>query len=104
MDLKVIWHKPVRLRESGADSDLIYEIDLSKIPDKAGVYVFVRKFGSKRNPLYVGRAKNLRSRVKQHLNSVRMMKGIQNEASGSRALLFGVFTPKPGQKIPKCIS
>lgn len=104
MDLQIQWHKPVKLRESPADSDLIYETDLERIPRKPGVYVFTRKFGSKRSPLYVDKAKNLRSRVKTHLNSVRMMRKIQKEAIGSRALVFGVFVPKPGQQAEKCIS
>jgi len=103
MDLHVTWHKPVELRESSAD-DLIYEIDLDRVPEKAGVYVFIRKFGRNQNPLYVGKAKNLKSRVRTHLNSVKMMKGIQKEAIGSRAVVFGVFVPKPGQQVEKCIS
>ena len=105
MELQLIWHKPVKLKESRADSDYIYEIDLDRIPDEPGVYIFIRKYGVNQNALYIGKAKNLKSRLKQHLtNNVRLLRRIQNKESGSRAVAFGVFKPKPGQQVEKCIS
>jgi hypothetical protein len=107
MDLHVRWHKPVALKEirAGSNTPLIYDIDLDRIPEEPGVYVFIRKYGTNQNPLYVGKAKNLKSRIKQHLtNNVRLLKRIQNKESGSRAVAFGVFDPKPGQQAEKCIS
>jgi hypothetical protein len=104
MELQLIWHKPVRLKDSRPDSDLIYEIDLERIPETPGVYIFIRKYGKNQNPLYIGKAKNLKMRVKQHLNSVKLMRKIQKEANGSRAVAFAEFISKPGQKADNCIS
>ena len=59
MDLQLTWHKPVELKESPVGSDLIYEINLGRIPEEPGVYVFIRKFGKNQNPLYIGKAKKL---------------------------------------------
>jgi hypothetical protein len=104
MELQLIWHKPVKLKESRPDSDSIYEIDLDRIPETPGVYIFIRQFGNNKNALYIGKAKNLKTRIKQHLNSVRLMRKIQKEANGSRAVAFGEFISKPGQKADNCIS
>ncbi len=104
MDLRVTWHNPVRLRKPRADSTLIYDLDLSKAPAKPGVYIYMRKFGKSLSPLYVGKARNLRIRVGQQLNALRLMKGIQNAAIGSRAVAFGEFVARPGQSADKCIT
>jgi hypothetical protein len=104
MELKVIWHKPVRLRDSRADANGIYEIDLHKIPEKPGIYIFMRVFGKKQNPLYIGKARRLRSRIKQQLQYVKLMRGIENAANGSRVVIFGEFVPKKGQQQAKCLS
>ena len=107
MDLHVRWHKPVALKEirEGSNTPLIYDIELDRIPDEPGVYIFIRKYGMNQNVLYIGKTKKLKSRIKQHLtNNVRLLKRIQNSESGSRAVAFGVFNPKPGQQVEKCIS
>ncbi len=103
MDLRLTWHKPVQLRKARAGSTLIYDLDLSKAPPKPGVYIFMRQFGNKLSPLYVGKAGNLKSRMGQQLNALRLMKGIQNASIGSRAVVFGEFLARPGQKEEKCL-
>jgi hypothetical protein len=106
MDLHVRWHKPIALKEirPGSDTPLIYDIDLDRIPEAPGAYIFIRKYGENQYPLYIGKAKNLKTRVKQHLDSVKLMRKIQKEANGSRAVAFAEFIPKPGQKADNCIS
>jgi hypothetical protein len=64
---------------------MIYEIDLDKLPRKPGVYIFIRKFGENSRALYIGKANRLRTRIKQQLVALRLMKGIQNAAIGPRA-------------------
>jgi hypothetical protein len=103
MDLRITWHYPVKLKKSRSDSLSIYELDLEKAPAQPGVYVFMRRFGRTLNPLYVGKAQNLRARVGQQLGTVKLMKGIQNAANGSRALVFGEFIPRPGQNANRCV-
>ena len=64
------WHKPISLYASERDSNLIYELDIERVPSSPGVYVFMRSFGHAMNPLYVGKASNLNSRIKQRLNTL----------------------------------
>ncbi len=101
MDLKLIWHKPIKLKESKAN--LIYELDLDRVPSKPGVYIFMRSFGRKRSALYIGKASKLKSRIKGQRNNLKLMKGIQRAAIGRRVLVVGEFMPKPGQNADKCL-
>lgn len=103
MDLRVTWHKPVKLRKSRPGSTYIYELDLDNVPDKPGVYIFMRKFGNNLNPLYVGKAQNLKTRIGQQLVALKLMKGLENAEIGSRALVFGEFLARPGQSEDRCL-
>lgn len=103
MHLKLIWHKPLKMNEPRADRNLIYEVDLKRVPSVAGVYIFMRTFGKQMNPLYIGKATNLNGRIKQQLNALKLMRGIQNAANGSRVLLLGEFDPKQAQNAKKCV-
>jgi excinuclease UvrABC nuclease subunit len=67
MELNVVWHAPLALRRS---DERIYDVDLESIPAEPGVYVFMRVFGKKHNPLYVGKAENLRGRIKTQLDAL----------------------------------
>src|SRR5689334_4458779 len=89
MDFKLTWRKPIPLRESGPETNLIYELDLDQIPPTPGVYVFMRSFGKKLTPLYVGKAGNLNGRIKQQLNALKLMKGIHNADIGARVIVIG---------------
>ncbi|MCH2556379.1 MAG: hypothetical protein MK005_03665 [Alcanivorax sp.] len=103
MDLHVSWQNPLFLRNASA-SQGIYSVDINRIPAQAGVYIFLRIHGESAKALYVGKAKNLKSRVKQQLNNVQLMKGIESAANGQRRLLIGVFEPKPGQSKDSSIA
>lgn len=84
MDIDVRWQKPLELKED-RQGNLIYVCpQLSKVPTKAGVYVFLRRFGSTYEPAYVGETSNLRVRVRQHLeNNLRLMRAIENLDNGN---------------------
>jgi len=103
MDLRVLWYKPVKLRKSRPGSIYIYELDLDCVPDKPGVYIFMRKFGRNLNPLYVGKAQNMRTRIGQQLVALKLMKGLENAEIGSRVVVFGEFVSRPGQNENKCL-
>jgi hypothetical protein len=99
MEIDVKWQKALELKED-RKGNLIYACpQQSKIPEKAGVYVFLRKFGKSYEPLYVGETGNLRRRIRQHLeNNLRLMRAIENLEIGKRLILVGVIRFKPGQK------
>jgi len=102
MELKLKWHSPLALTDA-SNSNGIYSADLKDIPQRAGIYIFYREHGASRKALYIGKATNLKSRIKSQLNNVRLMKGIENSSSGSRRIIFAEFFAKPGQQEKKCI-
>lgn len=103
MDLHVVWHKPITLRKPRRDVKLIYTVDLERVPEAPGVYIFGRQFGRKFSPLYIGKATNLRKRVKQQLNAVSLMRGIEEADIGRRSVLVGEFEGKQGQRPDRCV-
>jgi hypothetical protein len=100
MELNVSWHPPLSLTRC---EEQIYTIDLDSIPEGPGVYVFMRVFGRNRYPLYVGKAENLRRRIRTQLDAVKLMKGIERAHGGARQVAFAVFSPKKGQQMRKCL-
>ncbi len=103
MKLHVQWNRPVPLTDARRQG-LIYWTDLDKLPDVPGVYVFGRRFGTGFEALYVGKAKNLRRRVKGHLTkNLRLMLRVKDARAGQRIILAGRFIAKPGQQEDKCL-
>ncbi|WP_339137220.1 MAG: GIY-YIG nuclease family protein [Candidatus Electrothrix sp. GW3-4] len=99
MNLEIKWHQPASL-EDGDDENLIYSVDgLEEWEDLPAIYMFCRNYGGVLVPLYIGRSKNVGQRIKQHLNTTRMMKSIQKAPKGEKVLVIGEFIPKPGQSI-----
>lgn len=88
----------------GRQQGLIYAIDLDKLPNVAGVYVFGRQWGASIEALYVGKAKDIRRRVKGQLNNLRLMRRMREARGGNRIILVGRFIAKPGQQENKCLS
>ena len=54
MQLHVKWSRPLQLKDA-SKQNLIYSVNLNKIPEGAGVYVFGRQWGSDFEALYVGK-------------------------------------------------
>ena len=81
----------------------MYGTDIELVPEAPGVYIFFRQFGNSPEALYVGKAMNLRSRIKQQLNAHRLMKGIEAAAMGARYIAIGELRRKPGQQIEPCL-
>lgn len=104
MDLAIKWHQPLKLIDASEDN-LIFTIEaLETLFDGAGVYMFCRRYDASLKPLYIGKSINIQKRIKQHLNSVKMMKGIGNAQKGEKVLVVGEFIPKRGQNLDKSIS
>lgn len=102
MKLHVQWDAPVPLRRTSRSSTG-YTIDLEVLPEDPGVYVFGRWHGKTFEALYIGRAANIRRRVKQHLNSLRLMEHLRTASNGQRVLIAGCFVPRPGQSASRCL-
>ena len=66
--------------------------------------MFGRRWGKNIEALYVGKAKNIRGRVKVQFNNLRLMQHLKRAKTGKRVLLFGKAITKPGQKIDKVVS
>ena len=82
----------------------IYRIgDIDRVPESAGVYVFARRHGRKIVPLYIGETTNLRKRLEQHFNDVKIMKGIENAPRGQRVFLYAQAKTKQAQKIERVL-
>jgi len=103
MKISVEWGRPLALRGLSRQN-LMYVVDFDKVPDSAGVYVFGRRWGKNIEALYVGKATNIRGRVKGQFNNLRLMQHLKKAKTGKRVLLFGKAITKPGQKIDKVIS
>lgn len=102
MKLHVEWARPVPLRPSR--DGISYTVDLARVSDYPGVYIFGRRHGERFEALYVGKSMSIRRRVKGHLNSVRLMQHIRTAKTGKRVLLVGEYITKPGQRIDKCLA
>ncbi len=102
MKLVVDWSRPVMMKLS-LPGDLVYRVDLSRLPDDAGIYVFGRRWGNSFEALYVGKALNIRKRVHGQLNNLRLMQHVRKAKWGRRVILAAVLLPRPGQKIERCL-
>ncbi len=94
MNLGLTWLNPLDL----ADAGMAYDLDLERVPEEGGVYVFGRRHGRSFEALYVGKADTLRSRVRTQLNNLRLMQHLKTARSGRRSLMLGVFNAKGGQR------
>jgi hypothetical protein len=100
MDLHLNWGTRLRLTRSVKG---IYDVILDDIPEAIGIYIFFRIHGNVSAALYIGKADNLRLRVTQQLNTVRLMKGIENARTGNRYLIWATFKQKQGQQVARCL-
>jgi predicted GIY-YIG superfamily endonuclease len=91
LNIQAIWHPPMPLKEATVGFGYSCP-NAGAIPEAPGVYIFARKFSDTLSPLYVGKSKNLRRRVDQHLNSVYSAK------HGDRYFVFCEIKLLQGQK------
>ena len=102
MKLQLEWTRPISLR-SAAHSNLIYSVDENKLPSTAGIYVFGRRHGGAFEALYVGKANDIRKRLRGQFKNLPLMMHVKKAKNGKRVLMAGCFQPKPGQKSAKCL-
>jgi hypothetical protein len=103
LKIDLTWDKPIRLKD-GSRQNQIYSVrGLDRISKKAGVYIFARRFGKFIEPLYIGQATKLRSRIDGQLNNVRLMMGVKKAQAGHRILLVAHLKLHPGQQKGKVL-
>ena len=103
LNIDACWSRPLELKL--ANSGAIYKCpELDSIPLQAGVYVFGREHGDCAAPLYIGKALNLRRRIEQQLDSVRLMTGIREAQRGGRFVIYCTPLLRPGQRAIRVIS
>lgn len=102
MKLSVEWTRPIPLKDA-TRQNLIYSVELDRLPSVSGVYVFGRRWGSQFEALYVGKANGIRGRVKGQLNNLRLMQHLKNAKTGRRIVLAGSLVTKPGQQLDRCL-
>lgn len=102
MKLFIEWGRPVSLRD-GSSQNLIYVLDLNKLPIAPGLYVLGRRWGQEFEALYVGKAGSIRGRVKNQLNNLRLMQHLHNARGGTRVIIVGKIITKPGQQLSKTL-
>jgi len=71
MKLHFEWQAPLMLAKN--KKIIVTDEGLKKILDIPGVYFFARKFGATSQPFYIGETLNLRSRLKNHLSTVKIV-------------------------------
>ena len=103
MEISVTWYKPLNLEEEETNDNSIYSIAIDQLPDEAGCYIFYREFGKSKTIIYIGRAQNIKARIKSQLNHLRLMKGIQNSGKGSKLLMFCTLNIKRGQNLVRVL-
>src|SRR4030042_18345 len=90
------------LRDASREN-LIYNMAVDRLRATAGVYIFGRRWGNQCEALYVGKARNIRGRVRGQLNNLRVMQHLRNAKTGRRFILTGNVITKPGQQLEKCL-
>lgn len=80
-----------------------YSPDLDLIPKSAGIYIFYRKYGASVEVFYVGKALNLRSRLKGQLNNLKLMNSIKSASKGAKMLCYGEIKLKRGQNADSAV-
>lgn len=102
MDIQANWCEPIDLVDGSSDN-LIYKCeDIDLIADSPGVYIFARIYGENVEPLYIGRASNLKRRIDQQFNNTRLMKGIENSPKGGSYSINRRVRVTPGAAGKTC--
>lgn len=90
---RLAWQKPINLPNGKGDPVL------DDVPKKSGVYVFFRQHGNAVQVFYVGKALNLRSRIKTQLNNHNLMTAISRARNGARKLVWAELVLRQGQVL-----
>lgn len=101
MNIEVVWSQPIPMKRTRSAG---YSVDLVRVPEASGVYVYGRRWGEGFEALYVGKALDIRSRINSQLNNLRLMSHVREAKAGNRVVVAGVIQTKGGQRIEKCLT
>lgn len=101
MQIELNWQNELPLKYHSKDD--VYDLDLDSIREVPGIYIFGRRYGKLFEALYVGRAKNLRGRVKTQLNNYNLLNHVWRAKAGKRVVLVGEFKAKTAQTHAVCL-
>ena len=102
MKIEGSWSQPIQLKK-GPEGGLIYTLDIEKLPAVPGVYVFARKHGASIVPIYIGQTLSVRGRIKNHLESLPLMRAVENSVGGGRFLIYCTVKAGSTEKAKKHI-
>ena len=77
MKIELAWEKPIPLKAVVTGGYKFAAIE-EQLPTDAGIYVFARKYGTNYSPIYIGKAKNIRARLKTQFKSLPLMVKVKN--------------------------
>jgi predicted GIY-YIG superfamily endonuclease len=99
VQIKIEWAKPIQLQEHAPIKGFpLWIDDWESLPECAGVYVFARKYGMKIDPIYIGKADNLRIRIKQHLKgNVALVTAMRDGKKGYWIVMYAKHIRCTGQ-------
>ncbi|MBW6400443.1 GIY-YIG nuclease family protein [Roseomonas sp. HJA6] len=108
MAINIKWARPLLV----ARNRNLAEIDYDEIENAPGVYFFSRKHGTAYIPFYVGRTRNMRARLKQHLAVANIQnvlcqvkrRDVPYIGHGARYFHQGYFVSGPGQVTNNCLA
>ena len=88
MNVELDWYEPIELGSSSTLKETVKNFDLSLLPEISGVYIFYREYGDYQEALYVGKSENIRTRMKAHFNSIKLIDGLVDTPKGQKKLIF----------------
>lgn len=88
MNVELDWYEPIELGSSSTLKENVKNFDLSLLPEISGVYIFYREYGDYQEALYVGKSENIRTRMKAHFNSIKLIDGLVETPKGKKKLIF----------------
>jgi len=101
MEIELNWQKELPLKYNSKDD--AYDLELDSISEVPGIYLFGRRHGKLFEALYVGKASNLRGRIKTQLNNHKLLKHVWKAKSGKRIVFLGEFKAKKNQTHASCL-
>ncbi len=103
MKIQADWKRELELKPIKTGNAL-FTMDTDSLHELPGIYVFIRKYENKAYPLYVGQASNIKRRIIQHQNNLKLMLGILRAGKGQKCVLYCTITAKQGQRRSKILA
>ncbi|HHP8790870.1 GIY-YIG nuclease family protein [Acinetobacter sp. 12966] len=88
MKIELDWYEPMELGSSSTLKENVKNFDFSLLPEISGVYIFYREYSNYQEALYVGKSENIRTRMKAHFNSMKLIDGLIDTPKGQKKLIY----------------